>query len=121
MRTQVWVGSTLLMSAAAFVPPAGHAQDDPCSQERAQFCPSVEPGEGRVGRCLREHEADLGQACLAKLKELEARVSAFAKVCEADAKRFCSAAQAGGGRVGQCLAEHRAELSADCANVLPDK
>lgn len=35
--------------------------------------------------------------------------------CAADASRFCTA---GGERIGQCLKQHKAELSANCRNAM---
>jgi len=34
-----------------------------CGEDAKQFCTEVEPGSGGIGRCLRDHEADLSSAC----------------------------------------------------------
>jgi hypothetical protein len=35
----------------------------PCAEDAAKFCKDIKPGEGRVKACLKEHEAELSQAC----------------------------------------------------------
>jgi len=36
---------------------------DACRNDAAAFCRDVQPGEGRIARCLKRHEADLSPAC----------------------------------------------------------
>lgn len=34
-----------------------------CSPDIEKFCKDVKPGQGRILRCLKEHESELSQAC----------------------------------------------------------
>jgi hypothetical protein len=43
--------------------PASAEKGGPCAADSAKFCKDVKPGEGRVAACLKEHEAELSQAC----------------------------------------------------------
>jgi hypothetical protein len=38
-----------------------------CAGDIAQFCKKVEPGGGRIVKCLREHEKELSSECSSKL------------------------------------------------------
>ncbi len=40
-----------------------------CDGDIQKFCKDVAPGEGRIVRCLREHEKDLSAECRAKMTE----------------------------------------------------
>jgi hypothetical protein len=39
-----------------------------CSGDIAQFCKEVQPGGGRIIKCLREHDKELSPSCSAKLE-----------------------------------------------------
>jgi hypothetical protein len=36
---------------------------DACKGDAEKLCPDVKPGEGRILRCLKQHENDLSSAC----------------------------------------------------------
>jgi hypothetical protein len=44
-----------------------HAQQasggNPCMPDIKAFCKDVKPGEGRIVRCLKQHENELSEAC----------------------------------------------------------
>jgi hypothetical protein len=44
--------------------------------------------------------------------------AALRQACAADIARFCPDAQSGGGKVGQCMKGHRAELSGGCRDAI---
>ena len=45
-----------------------------CAAEAARFCPDVSPGPGQgLVRCLREHEAELSEACRTQLPTRDPR------------------------------------------------
>ena len=41
------------------------AEDGPCKADMEKFCKDVKPGEGRIVKCMKEHEAELSEACKA--------------------------------------------------------
>ena len=45
------------------------------------------------------------------------KLTAFYKACKADADKFCSTVDRGGGRVMDCLKDNEASLSKGCKNV----
>src|SRR5262249_46460216 len=34
-----------------------------CAEDRARFCADVQPGDGRVAGCLRNHQIELSEVC----------------------------------------------------------
>ena len=40
-----------------------------CQDDIRKFCKKVKPGEGRIPRCLREHQKELSGDCRKALKE----------------------------------------------------
>ncbi len=52
------------VAAAADAPPAAK---NPCADDVAKYCKDVKPGEGRIVRCLKEHDTELSTECRAKM------------------------------------------------------
>jgi len=44
-----------------------------CSVDIAKFCKEVQPGGGRIVKCLREHDKELSASCSAKLEMISKR------------------------------------------------
>jgi len=44
-----------------------------CSGDIAQFCKDIQPGGGRIIKCLREHDKELSSSCSAKLEVIGKR------------------------------------------------
>jgi hypothetical protein len=44
-----------------------------CEADAQKFCKDVKPGQGRIVKCLREHEKELSAACKAKMAEPKKR------------------------------------------------
>ena len=40
-----------------------------CEEDADKHCLNVEPGEGRLVNCIKEHEAEVSEACVTALKE----------------------------------------------------
>ena len=45
------------------------AEDLPCTAEMRTFCAGVQPGQGRIVKCLRQHEAQLSPACVKRIDD----------------------------------------------------
>jgi uncharacterized coiled-coil DUF342 family protein len=81
----------------------------PCLQDARKLCAGVKPGQGRIGACLKQHEADLSAEC----KEKRAEFREEAESCQADLAKLCPNAKAGKERAA-CMREHRNEISPEC-------
>ena len=44
-----------------------------CQADIEQFCGATEPGGGRLGQCLREHQDRLSEACRSAITDMRAR------------------------------------------------
>jgi hypothetical protein len=85
-----------------------------CGDDIKKFCKDVQSGQGRIIKCMREHEGELSQACKNHIAEVKEQQKEFVRDCKADASKFCKDVKSGGGRIINCLKQHQAELSAGC-------
>jgi Cysteine rich repeat len=108
-------------SGGAAKRPASHTSNGfgPCSDDVQQFCQDVKVGQGRIAKCLQQHEAQLTAACRAYAKQKRAEFTEAKSACTADAKRLCPEVKAGQGRVAACLKGHEADLSPACRDEFP--
>jgi hypothetical protein len=70
----VLAGSVVAPSFAADAPApaasgAGGAVADACHDDIQKLCPGVQPGEGRVKDCMKEHRRELSKECKQALKQ----------------------------------------------------
>jgi hypothetical protein len=87
---------------------------DACADDIAKFCKGLQPGGGRIAKCLKDHEKELSPACKEEVAEVQKRWNEAAQACHDDVLKFCKDVQPGGGRIAGCLREHRSELSPEC-------
>lgn len=80
-----------------------------CKGDAQALCKDVQPGQGRVMRCLVDHKDKLSAACQQELAEAESR-----HPCMKDMERLCKGVQPGGGRIMTCLKQHESQLSQEC-------
>jgi hypothetical protein len=99
----------LLCAGCAVHTGSGSAKGEACRVEMEKFCKNVQPGEGRIVKCLRDHEAGLSDECRAYVN-----TAMLYTACIDDATRFCPNIQPGGARVMACLREHMTDLSTAC-------
>src|SRR5215831_582608 len=111
-RLPIGIPTFLLTATLAFprLTRPAFAQDRPCLADGQRICKNLAP-DNRNGmmQCLKDHEADLSDAC-------KARLQTFAhEPCAQDAMTLCSTVEQGNKRaMVHCLREHDAELSASC-------
>jgi len=86
--------------------------DDACAADKAKFCANLTKPL-TVGKCLKEHEAQLSDACKTKVANAMAQAE-MRKACKADVKKFCEGVKPGEGRIAACLKQHEGKLSAGC-------
>lgn len=60
----------LAQGAAAEAPPKGGGA---CKADTEKFCAGVKPGDGRLAKCLKEHEAELSPECKASTAKRAAK------------------------------------------------
>ncbi|MGA7324520.1 MAG: cysteine rich repeat-containing protein [Rhodomicrobium sp.] len=83
-----------------------------CRAEYHRVCSYVVPGEGRVARCLMDHEVELAAPCLKTLK------LAFAiEACMPDYRRLCQGVPSGP-QSFECLANRMQALNPECRRVV---
>lgn len=86
----------------------------PCKDDAAKFCKDVQPGEGRIMQCMKEHENELSPACKERIAEMKKGAQEVREACKEDVLKLCKGIEPGGGRIINCLREHENELSAGC-------
>jgi hypothetical protein len=95
-----------------------------CEEDAQKFCAGVQPGAGRIVRCLRQHENDLSEACRNEGRKIgQERRAAMQDVrqsCQKDAQKLCPEVRPGGGRIARCLRTHQSELSQACTEAVRD-
>jgi len=98
-----------------------------CQKEIETFCKDVTPGQGRILACLYAHNDKLSGSCeyalydaAVRLERAVAALSYVANECEDDLDKFCSAVEAGEGRLVECLIENEKKISDRCNQALKD-
>ena len=62
-----------LSSSCALADTGGARHPDrPCKVDMEKLCPGVQPGGGRIAACMKEHKAQLSDACKARMQEMRA-------------------------------------------------
>ncbi|MFS4461078.1 cysteine rich repeat-containing protein [Bdellovibrio sp. HCB2-146] len=106
----------LAMSSFAFaqgetMSPPG---DGPCAKDVQALCPGIEPGDGRIAKCMHENKAKLSAECKAQKEKMKAAFKEVKEACHDDVERFCGDVKPGRGRIMKCMKEHQDKLSASC-------
>src|SRR5262249_3484943 len=88
--------------------------DPPCLADIQKLCANVPGSADQIQACLKSHEADLSKGCKAHVGELRKVAGQLAATCVWDIERFCGDTRPGGGKIAECLKEHRDDLSPNC-------
>jgi hypothetical protein len=107
------IASFLLMAPVGAMA-QGVAVRQACGPEIQQHCAGVEPGEGRLRACVKEHFAGFSEPC----KQAMLSSVAVVRACKADVQRTCPDIQPGGGRIQACMKDHFAEYSEPCKQAI---
>lgn len=63
-------GSFAQAQTAAPTPgPAASAVAEACRADVQKLCAGIEPGEGRIGACMKEHKSELSRPCKKELMQ----------------------------------------------------
>ncbi len=107
-----------LASLLLLAPANGMAQQTPvrqaCAVEIQQHCTGLQPGEGRIRACVKEHFAEFSEPC----KQALLNSVAVVKACKADVQQTCPGVQPGGGRIQACMKDHFTEYSEPCKQAI---
>lgn len=112
-----FVTMAFALFAAGIAADAGAQQrrDGPCAADARKFCGDVQPGQGRIGKCMKAHEAELSPACQEGMKARAEKAEKVREDCKPDVEKFCKGIAPGGGRILSCLRARQAELAPACA------
>ena len=106
--------ASVLLLAPVGAAAQGTALRGSCGAEIQQHCAGVEPGEGRLRACVKEHYAAFSETC----KQAMLSSVALVKACKEDVQRTCPDIQPGGGRIQACMKDHFAEYSEPCKQAI---
>lgn len=110
---------SLLLNISAFAQNADH----PCAADLKKFCAGVEKGQGRIAKCLKEHEKEISPACSEKMaagkEKMHAKAKEIVESCKDELQKFCKEVKPGGGAKLKCLESHKSEASDKCKATLP--
>jgi hypothetical protein len=118
MRSYIGFGLLLLGLAAVSFPRLATAEEAPCLADVKKFCAEVSPGAGGIQKCLKQHEAQLSEACRTRVDALLKEAGLTYAACREDIASFCSNVVPGAGRVVDCLNSNKDRLTSQCSTML---
>lgn len=99
-----------------------HAQGDgPCAKDREALCAGVEPGDGKVMKCMKDNEEKLSMECKAHREKMKENMKDIHEACQADAEKLCGDVKKGRGRVMRCLKKNKEQVSEACKSEIASK
>jgi cysteine rich repeat protein len=110
LKSVLAVSAALLLFGSAA---SAQSRARACVDDIKKFCATVQPGEGRVAGCVKEHLNDLSEPC----KDLLAQTATAAKACTADLKQQCADARRRVAKVA-CVKSALANLSDGCKSAV---
>ncbi len=100
---------------------AGEVPRNSCTPDIERYCETVEPGDGRILRCLQEHQPHLSANCQSTLEAANSKLAELRWTCAPDVIRLCRASLGTDRRgIVRCLQSHQAEISAPCSRGIQD-
>ena len=110
LKSVLAVGAVLLLFGSTA---SAQSRARACVDDIKKFCANVQPGDGRIAGCVKEHLNDLSPPC----QDLIAAVAVAAKACRADLKKQCADARRRAAKVA-CVKSVLANLSDDCKSAV---
>jgi len=112
LATSIFALSLLLLPCSALAQQKGVAKA--CASDIKEQCAGVQPGEGRIRACIKDHFKDLSEPCQAVVL----KAAAIGKACKGDIKQDCGDVKPGGGRIEACMKDHLSDVSDACKDAL---
>jgi hypothetical protein len=113
---------SLLLNVSLFAQESD-GQKGACSEDVKKFCTGVEKGQGRLVKCLKNHDKEISPACNTKLtagrEKMREKAKAIYANCKDDLQKFCKEATKGHGGKMKCLEDKKDQISEKCKAVLP--
>ncbi len=116
--------ATLLAGLLAVSAPLALAQEGPgkaCKADREKFCAGLTHGDGKLGACMKEHEAELSPECQSARKNAQDAQKNIRMTCKADVEKFCADTPREHGAKLKCLESHASEVGQACADALKSR
>ena len=110
----------ILLSMGFMVAADVYAVDNPCEKDIENFCKNIEPGEGRLLKCLKLFEEDITPGCKKQLVQIESALEEVQNACADDYAIFCSSVLPGQGRIAACLERNQEILTQKCKEHLKE-
>ncbi len=115
LGTSTAIIAGLVLSAPA--PGQGQGQAaQACAPDIQAHCAGIPQGEGRIAKCLREHQQQLSPACQRGMAQAATLMKEVVAACEDDIHRYCAGAAPGTAK--ECLRTNFRELSFGCKREL---
>lgn len=96
-----------------------------CKSDVEKHCSGVEPGEGRIIKCLMGHKEHVSETCKNQIKETKEdrkeKRAEFKEACAQDVKTHCGDVSMGKGAIMKCLHGKKESLSAGCRETMGNK
>jgi hypothetical protein len=86
-----------------------------CLADAKKNCANVDPGEGRIAGCIKEHMKDLSAPC----QNLLSRAAAAKEACAADVKQKCADTRRRRAKIA-CIKNALADLSDACKSAISE-
>lgn len=94
-----------------------------CRADVQKYCPQMQGKQ--AFDCLLDHQQHVSDACYDGMKKQmdsgegqQAEGAAGRQACRQDVQQFCKGVRPGGGRIVDCLLEHRKDLSDACYEAM---
>lgn len=68
-RITVFCAAAIFSTLAMASESGGKEAAGPCKTDAEKLCPDVQPGNGRIAACLREHRDAVSDACKANIRK----------------------------------------------------
>ncbi|UXR63763.1 cysteine rich repeat-containing protein [Bdellovibrio bacteriovorus] len=108
-----WIVVTVML-CFGMMSHAEEATSNACAKDRETLCGNVEPGAGRMMKCMRDNKDKLSAECKAHHAKMKSHMKAVKEACHDDVEKVCGDVQGGKGRIIKCMHDNKDKLSESC-------